>query len=170
MRLRNGIRIRPEEILGISRDATPREIRRARGRLAKMLHPDLHDGQGNAIMQLINHAVEVMMTGQQGDYTFGGGGEQGGPAPGPDSSPPPRDDPRQGSTRGGGQQGGQKQECPHPKKPGYSQCFKCSGVQPCRCGDGYYRPPNDRCRSCRVRGGGPGRQGGYRGGQRGRRG
>lgn len=93
-----GISIRPEEILGVPRDATREEVSQARGRLAKKLHPDLGDGQSTAIMQLINHAVEVMTSGQGGSYRFtqveeeaeeaeprpepGGGENERGPGPG----------------------------------------------------------------------------------------
>ena len=139
----NQIKLLPEEILGVPRGSTPQEISRARGKLAKMLHPDMRDGQSKAIMQLINHAVEIMMSGQQGCYTFSNGAEP--------REPPPRqarEEPRPN-------QGQQQNTCPHPKKRGYSQCFECSGVRRCgMCGEGYYRPPNDRCAGCRRRAGG----------------
>ena len=185
----NRISIRPDEVLGIARDSTPEEINRARGKLAKILHPDLQDGQGTAIMQLINHAVEVMLSGQQGTYSFGDGTRKEEQA----SEPPPRQRPPGAGNAGPGNAGpgpsgtgsqGRGQEysgqqrpgeegCPHPKKPGYSQCFQCSGVQKCGiCGEGYYRPPNDRCRDCRAmaRGGYQNRQRSrHRSGQEGRR-
>ena len=117
------------------RGSTPRRSPRARGKLAKMLHPDMRDGQSKAIMQLINHAVEIMMSGQQGCYTFSNGAEPREPRP---QEPPPRqarEEPRPN-------QGQQQNTCPHPKKRGYSQCFECSGVRRCgMCGEGYYRPP-----------------------------
>ena len=130
----NRISIRPEDILGLPKGASTEEISRARARLAKMLHPDLQDKRTTAIMQLINHAVETMLSGEDGSYAFTGYGDSGTPGRDPgrnEDRPDPRD-------------------CSHPKKPGYAQCFKCSGIKPCEeCHAGYYRSPNDRCRACR---------------------
>ena len=129
----NRISIRPEEILGILKGASTEEISRARARLAKMLHPDLQDKRTTAIMQLINHAAETMLSGEEGSYSFDG------------NSWEPRRDPGRNKSRT------DSRACGHPKKPGYDQCFECSGIRPCICGAGYYRPPNDRCRACRQR-------------------
>ncbi len=122
------------------RGSSAREISQARGRLAKMLHPDMRDGQSKALMQLINHAVEVLTSGQAGAYTFSTGAEETATRPG-----------QPGEHSNGQQQNGQQQEaCTHPRKAGYKQCFKCSGVMRCEiCGEGYYKPPNDRCSACR---------------------
>ena len=137
----NRISIRPEELLGIARGATPKEVSRARARLAKMLHPDLQDEQTTAIMQLINHAVEIMLTGEQGTYRFTNGDIQEVEKTHSNSSDRPG-------------------TCNHPRKPGYNQCFECSGIKLCPlCGTGYYRPPNRLCRNCR----GAGRWNGYGG-------
>ena len=154
----NRIRIRPEELLGLKPGADPGDISRARARLARLLHPDLNDGETTAIMQLINHAVEVLMSGQDGIYSFGNPGQPEGP--GEESREPERKgwDSREGqggqgkqdSQGNGSSSGAGANTCTHPRKPGYDQCFNCSGVKLCtHCGNGYYKPPNDRCRTCR---------------------
>ena len=153
------INIQPEEILGLPAGASRDDISRARGELAKILHPDVRKGGNTALMQLINHAVEVLLSGQGGYYSFSGDPQPGnaGPNPGEQSHGgwnPGGQNP--GGQNPGGQNPGEEQygrnrkTCDHPKKPGYSRCFECSGVKLCPvCQTGYYGPPNDRCRICR---------------------
>ena len=162
-----GINIQPWDLLGLHASATPEEIHRARGELAKILHPDVRNGQNTAIMQLINHAVEVMLARQSGHYAFTGGltrEEQARNERAREESARnqqareerAREEQAQnehaGGRPGGREHQGRRPACNHPRKPGYRQCFECSGVRLCElCGIGYYGPPNDRCRACRQR-------------------
>ena len=135
--MRNRISIRPEEILGLREGAEPGEISRARARLAKLLHPDLQGGQTTAIMQLVNHAVETLLNGEEETYSFIDRYERREEEDDREEREPPNPG-----------------VCNHPRKPGFDRCFECSGIKLCpRCGVGYYRPPNDRCRNCRNQGG-----------------
>jgi molecular chaperone DnaJ len=71
----------PYKILGVSRDASDEEIKRAYRRLAKKYHPDLNPGDQEAArkMQEVNSAYEQIknpekFAGQQsGGYGYGGG-------------------------------------------------------------------------------------------------
>ena len=71
----------PYKILGVSRDASDEDIKRAYRRLAKKYHPDLNPGDQEAArrMQEVNAAYEQIknpdkFTGQQsGGYGYGGG-------------------------------------------------------------------------------------------------
>jgi curved DNA-binding protein CbpA len=52
----------PYTVFGVSRDASPEDIKRAYRRLAKQYHPDLHpdDPNANARMQEINEAYDLL--------------------------------------------------------------------------------------------------------------
>ena len=53
--------IDPYAVLGLARDATPRQVALAHRRLAKRFHPDLHpDEQVAARMQLVNDAWAIL--------------------------------------------------------------------------------------------------------------
>lgn len=70
------------EVLGVSRDATPDEIKKAYRRLARELHPDVNPGEeASERFKLVTHAYDVLSDPQQrqrydmggSDSPFGGG-------------------------------------------------------------------------------------------------
>lgn len=63
----------PYQVLGVSRDASDEEIKKAYRKLAKKYHPDLHPGDQEAAkqMQRINAAYEKIKNPEQAD-PFGG--------------------------------------------------------------------------------------------------
>ncbi|GAA5032162.1 molecular chaperone DnaJ [Microbacterium fluvii] len=74
------------EVLGVSRDATPDEIKKAYRRLARELHPDVNPGEeASERFKLVTHAYDVLSDPEQrarydrgGDQPFGGPGGFGG--------------------------------------------------------------------------------------------
>lgn len=75
------------EVLGVSRDATPDEIKKAYRRLARELHPDVNPGEeASERFKLVTHAYDVLSDPEQrqrydlgGDGSpFGGAGNFGG--------------------------------------------------------------------------------------------
>ena len=75
----------PREVLGVGPDAGPAEARRARRRLAKTLHPDLHDASTRAEaerqMAVVNRAYDALLA------------EAAAAPAAPDPPPPPTDGP-----------------------------------------------------------------------------
>lgn len=71
----------PRAVLGVGPDATAAELRRARRRLAKELHPDLHDERTRSgaerRMALVNQAFDLLREGTVGTAPTAG------PAPAP---------------------------------------------------------------------------------------
>ena len=75
------------EVLGVSREATPDEIKKAYRRLARELHPDVNPGEeASERFKLVTHAYDVLSDPEQrarydmggGDGAFGGAGGFGG--------------------------------------------------------------------------------------------
>jgi hypothetical protein len=68
----------PRTVLGVGPDATAAELRRARRRLAKELHPDLHDertrGGAERRMALVNRAFDLLREGAETTATPGAAG------------------------------------------------------------------------------------------------
>ena len=66
------------EVLGVARDATPDEIKKAYRRLARELHPDVNPGaDASERFKLVTHAYDVLSDPEQRQqYDLGGG--QGG--------------------------------------------------------------------------------------------
>jgi len=73
----------PRSVLGVGPEATDADVRRARRRLAKALHPDLHAGGGRVDaerrMALVNQAYDLLVR----------NGAAGPAAPGPAPAPEP---------------------------------------------------------------------------------
>nr|WP_315268298.1 molecular chaperone DnaJ [Microbacterium lemovicicum] len=74
------------EVLGVSREATPDEIKKAYRRLARELHPDVNPGEeASERFKLVTHAYDVLSDAEQrrrydmggSDSPFGGGGGAG---------------------------------------------------------------------------------------------
>ncbi|HYN64536.1 MAG TPA: DnaJ domain-containing protein, partial [Candidatus Limnocylindrales bacterium] len=60
----------PYAVLGVPRDASPLQVARARRRLAKRFHPDLHPGQDvSESMRRVNEAWHILSSGlRRADY------------------------------------------------------------------------------------------------------
>ena len=69
----------PYKVLGVSRDASDEEIKKAYRRLAKKYHPDLNPGDAEAArkMQEINAAYEQIKNPEKAQQTAGQGGNGG---------------------------------------------------------------------------------------------
>jgi molecular chaperone DnaJ len=74
------------EVLGVARDASTDEIKKAYRRLARQLHPDVNPGaEASERFKLVTHAYDVLSDPEQrarydmvGDQPFGGAGGAGG--------------------------------------------------------------------------------------------
>jgi molecular chaperone DnaJ len=68
------------EVLGVSRDATPDEIKKAYRRLARELHPDVNPGaEASERFKMVTHAYDVLSDPRQREqYDLGGQGGFGG--------------------------------------------------------------------------------------------
>ncbi|PJJ63361.1 molecular chaperone DnaJ [Compostimonas suwonensis] len=67
------------EVLGVSRDASPDEIKKAYRRLARELHPDVNPGaDASERFKLVTHAYDVLSDPQQRQQYDLGGQNQGG--------------------------------------------------------------------------------------------
>lgn len=68
------------EVLGVSREATPEEIKKAYRRLARELHPDVNNGpDASEKFKLVTHAYDVLSDAQQRErYDLGPQAGQGG--------------------------------------------------------------------------------------------
>ncbi|MBN9223344.1 MAG: molecular chaperone DnaJ [Microbacterium sp. SCN 70-27] len=64
------------EVLGVSRDASPEEIKKAYRRLARQLHPDVNPGEeASERFKLVTHAYDVLSDPEQRQrYDLGGDG------------------------------------------------------------------------------------------------
>ena len=75
----------PRAVLGVGPDATAAELRRARRRLAKELHPDLHDERTRSgaerRMALVNRAFDQLREGTTGTAPTAGPAPADAPAP-----------------------------------------------------------------------------------------
>ncbi|MBQ7492076.1 MAG: J domain-containing protein [Clostridia bacterium] len=69
----------PYAILGVSRDASDEEVKKAYRRLAKQYHPDVNPGDkgAEAKMKEINAAYDAIKNGQTGPYASAGEGASG---------------------------------------------------------------------------------------------
>lgn len=72
----------PYSVLGVSRDATEDEIKRAYRKLAKQYHPDLHPGDEGAARKMneVNAAYEQIKNPEQANAAYGYGRQAGGGA------------------------------------------------------------------------------------------
>ena len=73
------------EVLGVARDATPDEIKKAYRRLARELHPDVNPGaDASERFKLVTHAYDVLSDAdQRARYDLGGSDSPFGPPAGP---------------------------------------------------------------------------------------
>ena len=78
------------EVLGVARDATPDEIKKAYRRLARELHPDVNPGaDASERFKLVTHAYDVLSDAdQRARYDLGGNDSPFGPPAGPTSPDP----------------------------------------------------------------------------------
>jgi hypothetical protein len=84
----------PFELLGVAPGASLTELRAARRRLAKELHPDLGEGRTNAAMAEVNAAFQAIATDAAEPIPDAAEADQAPPPPAePTSAPPPPKDP-----------------------------------------------------------------------------
>ena len=69
----------PYEVLGVSRDATDEEIKKAYRKLAKQYHPDVNPGnkQAEEKMKEVNAAYDAIKNGTADNWQTGGAGQAG---------------------------------------------------------------------------------------------